>query len=232
SSVAALITGVVVGGFGARLAMRLSAMATDDSRIGMITENGNRIGDITGGGTVGLVLFVGLVSGLATGIFLFALRTVLPARFLPLSISIVLLGLGGVTVIDPGNPDFTILGNRPLNVAMFMALFPAFACLSIWLAERFDRWLARRHLVRSAPLTMVGTAGACLLGVLGTSILVAAAGPIGGTAIVIVAVLGSVAAFAHGSAALWLRWIALVALAVGTAAGLATLVQDVETILG
>ena len=41
SIVASLITGIVVGGLGGRLVMRLSAMATDDSRIGMTTDNGN-----------------------------------------------------------------------------------------------------------------------------------------------------------------------------------------------
>ncbi len=51
SIVAAAITGIAVGG----------------------------VGDITGPGTVGLVLFVGLAAGLTTGVLLFALRTVLPA---------------------------------------------------------------------------------------------------------------------------------------------------------
>lgn len=232
SIVAAVITGIAVGGVGARLVMRLSAIATDDSRIGMITSNGNRVGAITGPGTVGLVLFVGVAAGLATGVFLFALRTVLPARSLPLWVSIVVLGLGSATVIDPGNPDFTILGDRALNVAMFVALFPLFACGSVWLAERFDRWLVRPPLVRRAPMILAGTAGACLLGVFGTGILAAAAGPIGGTAVVIVAVLGSASAFTRGSAALGLRRVALAALAIGTAAGLASFVRNVEAILG
>ena len=61
---------------------------------------------------MGLVLFVGVAAGLTTGVFLFALRTVLPARTLPLWVSIVVLGLGSATVIDPGNPDLTILGDR------------------------------------------------------------------------------------------------------------------------
>ncbi|MGZ8630177.1 MAG: hypothetical protein ACXWZF_04325 [Actinomycetota bacterium] len=64
SSIAsAVITGIVVGGLGTRLVMRLSAMAADDSRIGLITENGNRVGDITGEGTIALIMFVGLATG-------------------------------------------------------------------------------------------------------------------------------------------------------------------------
>ncbi len=65
SVVSAVITGIVVGGLGTRLVMRLSAMATDDSTIGMLTENGNRVGDITGEGTIALVV---LATGTAVGL--------------------------------------------------------------------------------------------------------------------------------------------------------------------
>ena len=102
--------------------MRISAMVADDSRIGMITDNGNVVGEITGGGTVAIFVFVGLAAGLSTGLVLFVLRTVLPNRLLPLSVSVVLLAAGSPLVIDPSNPDFTILGNRGVNVAMFVAL--------------------------------------------------------------------------------------------------------------
>ena len=91
SCAATLIAGLVVGGLGTRLAMRISAMVADDSRIGMITDNGAVVGEITGEGTVALFLFVGLAAGLSTGLVLFVLRTVLPSRLLPLSVSIVLL---------------------------------------------------------------------------------------------------------------------------------------------
>ena len=50
------IVGVVVGGLGGRLMMRLAAILHPDA-VGALTENGNRIGDITMGGTLFLVLF-------------------------------------------------------------------------------------------------------------------------------------------------------------------------------
>jgi hypothetical protein len=220
SIVASVISGIVVGGLGGRLVMRLSAIAADDSRMGMITDNGNRIGDITGGGTLALMLFVGLAMGLATGLFLFALRTVLPARFLPLTVSIVLLGLGSATVIDPGNPDFTILGNRALNVVMFVSLFPLFGFMVVWLAERFERWLVRPPLVRLASLALVGTALGTGLGGLGIAVLASQSGLPGSIAFVVVPLLGAGVALTRGQAALALRGAALVLLVITTGWGL------------
>jgi len=54
------IVGIVVGGLGARVVMRVVAILHPDA-VGALTENGNRIGDITMGGTLFLVLF-GLIS--------------------------------------------------------------------------------------------------------------------------------------------------------------------------
>jgi hypothetical protein len=232
SIVASVISGIVVGGLGGRLVMRLSAIAADDSRMGMITDNGNRIGDITGGGTLALMLFVGLAMGLATGLFLFALRTVLPARFLPLTVSIVLLGLGSATVIDPGNPDFTILGNRALNVVMFVSLFPLFGFMVVWLAERFERWLVRPPLVRLASLALVGTALGTGLGGLGIAVLASQSGLPGSIAFVVVPLLGAGVALTRGQAALALRGAALVLLVITTAWGLGGSAQDMRTIVG
>jgi len=227
SIVASLITGIVVCGLGGRLVMRLSAMAADDSRIGMTTDNGNVVGAITGEGTLGLVLFVGL----AMGPFLFALRAVLPGRRLPLTVSIVLLALGSAIVIDPGNPDFMIVGNRALNVAMFALLFPLFGFMSVALAEGFDRWLLQRPLVHLAPLTLIGTALGVGLGILGIAVVAAQSGPPGSLATVFVTVLGAVVTLTDGGVALGAREVALVALVIATAWGF-NFAQDVGVIVG
>ncbi len=212
--------------------MRISAMVADDSRIGMITDNGNIVGAITGGGTLALFLFVGLAAGLSTGLVLFVLRTVLPSRLLPLSVSVVLLAAGSPLVIDPSNPDFTILGNRGVNVAMFVALFPAFGCLSVWLGERFDRWVVQPPLARLAPLTLAATALGFVLGVLGVVAFASAAPlPLAG-AIVLVAALGIATAVTSGRRAFLARSGALAVLAVATVGGLVRFVGDVATIVG
>jgi hypothetical protein len=229
---AAAVSGIVVGGVGGRLVMRLSALAADDSRTGMLTENGNVIGRITVEGTLALLLFVGLVTGVSVGLFLFALRTVLPRRFLPGTLSTVLLALGATIAIDPSNADFVIVGHRALNVAMFIALFPAFGLLFVVLAERSERWLVGPPLARIAPLSLVGTGLGVVLGLLGVGVIAVSNGAPTGVAVATVTALGGVAAFAPEGAAVLARRAALLVLGISTVWGLVQLAQDVRTIVG
>lgn len=233
SSIGSAVTcGIVVGGIGGRVVMRLSAVAADDSRTGMLTESGNVIGRITVEGTLALLLFVGLVTGVSVGLFLFALRTVLPGRFLPATVSTVLLALGAAIAIDPSNADFVIAGNRALNVAMFIALFPAFGALFVVVAERLDRWLVRPPLARIAPLSLIGTGLGVVLGLLGVGVITASNELPTGIAVVAVTALGAVAAFAPVGPAALARRAALMVLGISTAWGLVQVAHDVRTIVG
>ena len=67
-AVAGIGAGLVVGGLGSRIAMRISAIATGSSCASLMTENGNRCGEITAEGTVGLLIFGGLASGILGGL--------------------------------------------------------------------------------------------------------------------------------------------------------------------
>lgn len=125
------VAGAVVGGIGSRLVMRLGALAAPEVR-GALTANGNVVGDITFPGTIGLMLFAGVSSAIfGAGAYTVA------APWLPrsaLARGLVfggfLLALVGSTVVDPGNADFVILGDRALNVAMFSSLFIAFGLVA------------------------------------------------------------------------------------------------------
>ena len=66
--VASFLGGVVVGGIGGRLVMTISAGAAGEDFFGRVTENGNTIGQFTAGGTFTLVVFVGLLGGVAASI--------------------------------------------------------------------------------------------------------------------------------------------------------------------
>ncbi len=231
SCIGSVVAGLVVGGLGSRLAMRVSAIAAGDHRQGLLTDNGNAVGTITAEGTLALVVFVGLAAGLATGVFLAAMRTVLPGRFLPLSVSLVLLALGGPFVIDPANPDFTLVGNGFLNVAMFAALFPAFGCGALWIAERFDGWLVRPPLVRLAPITIAGAAVGLVLGILGVGVF-GTAGPLSVAVVLVTVAAAAVTAFAAPGLAGSVRAVARVVLAVGVVVGGAGFLRDVIAIVG
>ena len=125
------ITGALVGGIGSRLVMRLAALAAPEVR-GAVTENGNVVGDITIAGTMGLMLLAGVGSAIFGAGAYTVIGPWLPRSTLARGLVLggVLLALMGSSVVDPGNADFVILGDRVLNVAMFSALFITFGLVA------------------------------------------------------------------------------------------------------
>lgn len=139
-SLSGILIGIIVGGLGSRLAMRISAMAADPFVQGVTTANGNRVGEITLSGTIALIVFGGVFGGIQGGLLYSALRPwLLPfGRWRGLVFGLGLLALNGSLILDETNSDFIILRPPLLNVAMFAALFPIFG---IALAPVFDRVL-------------------------------------------------------------------------------------------
>lgn len=135
---AGLVVGILIAGLGSRIVMRLLAVADSDAE-GSFTENGNQIGEITLGGTSGLIAFVGLPFGLLAGLIVFAVRRWLPTGqpWRGLAFSAVLLALLGGTVIDPDNIDFRLLEPAGLAIALFGLLFLA---AGFWLPLLAERW--------------------------------------------------------------------------------------------
>jgi hypothetical protein len=134
------IAGVLVGGLGSRLVMRLAALAAPEVR-GTLTDNGNIVGEITLEGTIALMIVAGLSSTVfGSGAFVVA-RPWLPRRTFPrgLVLGAFLLALSGTAVVDAANADFVILGDRPLNVTMFSSLFLAFGLVASSAITVLDR---------------------------------------------------------------------------------------------
>jgi len=139
-----LAVGIVVGGLGGRVAMRLIALLIPDSA-GAFTENGNRIGDITLGGSFGVIFFAGLF----VGIFLAVIWVVVSPWF-PRSLGLRVLaaiplaiGLGAFGVIQGSNTDFIVLGFDPSVIVVLLALVglvgASMAIVDAWLDERLPR---------------------------------------------------------------------------------------------
>lgn len=132
-----VISGVVVLGLGARLVMYFSRLLHPNA-VGRLTEGGNRIGEFTLEGTVGLVLFGGLLSGLMG-----AVVWVLAKDWLPNSwwvIGLAATAIGGPTLILSDNRDFTILADPALDIVLLLALVFAFGAA----IPGIDRSLHRR----------------------------------------------------------------------------------------
>jgi MFS family permease len=135
---AGLLVGIILGGVGGRLVMRLAALLVPAAE-GAFTENGNRVGDITIGGTAALIVFIGLFVGVIIGSLWVIIRPWLTANIVGRGLVTVLiaLALGTRGLIEARNPDFAILGHDPLVVASllaYIALFgPALVVTDAWL---------------------------------------------------------------------------------------------------
>jgi hypothetical protein len=122
---AGLVSGLLIAGSGGRLVMRLLAVTAGDGAQGRITEADEVVGRISMGGTLGFIIFVGLLGGLASGIAYALLRRWLPpGRLGGLAFGALLLVIFAPS-IDPlreDNPDFDLVGPGWLALLTFSAL--------------------------------------------------------------------------------------------------------------
>jgi hypothetical protein len=141
AALAGLVVGVVVLGGGGRVVMRLIALL-DPSSIGRLTENGNRIGDVTVSGTLALVLFGGIAIGLASSVVWVAIQDWIPGRgrrrvlvAMPIAVA-----LTAFQLVRPENVDFRIVGPTPLVLAILLVHVAiagaSFAAVADWLDRR------------------------------------------------------------------------------------------------
>ena len=174
--VAGGIAGVVVGGLGSRIAMRIAAVTARDVAEGLTTEAGATIGRITFEGTAFLVVAVGIGSALVGTAFYLATLPWLPRRrtLRALAFGGLELVVFGTVLLDPGNPDFTILGRPLLNVLVLGSLFALHGVALVMLVEPCGRLVAA--VVRGgrwrARLVDVGTVLAMALTAIGAFALV------------------------------------------------------------
>lgn len=174
ATLSGVISGVVVGGLLGRVVMRISGFAAGPSMVGVRTEAGNPVGDVTFAGTLALVFFVGIPAGLLGGVVYGIVEPWL-RRLRPwhgLAYGSALLAAVGFTVLDPFNFDFNRFGPPPLNLALFAALFVIFGVATAWLFDRLRALSAMAgttaRVVDVLSLLALGPAGlAVALGVVG-----------------------------------------------------------------
>lgn len=246
--IAGVTAGIVVGGAGGRLFMRIAGAAGGERAGGATTEAGFTVGEITFGGTLGLIVFIGIFAGIVGAALYVVFRPWLSwaGPWRGVAFGIVLFAVGSATsdVMNPDNFDFVILGNKVLIVAMIVALFVGFGAL----IDPLARWLDGR-LPQAAPARIFSAwygVFAILGVVLGTSALVSSMftrsacdcdPPIAASIFIAVAAAGTLAWFASAfsrSARLpsVARILGFVGLAGATAAGLVRAIGDATAILG
>lgn len=133
---AGVIAGFIVGGAGGRLLMRVAAIEAPDRVTGSVTENGNRVGDITVGGTIELLVFVGLFSGVfgAAAYVITEPWLSWAGRLRGLLFGILLIAAASGVALNPDNIDFGLVGSERLVVGMFLGLFVLYGVLLVELS--------------------------------------------------------------------------------------------------
>ena len=134
--------GLLAAGAGGRLVMRLLAVTAGPGAQGRITEADQVVGRISVDGTLGFIIFTGLLFGAASGAAYLLLRRWLPAgRAGGAAFGALLLVLAGARLepLRPGNPDFDLVGPGWVSVVAFAALVLFHGMLVAALAGRLSR---------------------------------------------------------------------------------------------
>ena len=153
---AGFLAGLVAGGGGSRLAMRITAITAGSELQGALTEAEARVGEFTVGGSLFLILFGGGI-GVIGGLMYIGLRPWIAdaGRWRGLLFGIVVLATFGWTIIEGDNPDFPLFGSALLNVSMFVAIFIAYGLLLVWLFDLLGRVLVAPSFRRSSRFWVV-----------------------------------------------------------------------------
>ena len=138
--------GLLIGGVGGRLAMRLVFLTSDPSVAGVASDDGFVIGQITPA-TVGL-LATGVLAGVLGVLVYLVIRPLLlgPAWVRWASCGLWAAVVVGTLLIHTDGVDFTLLGPRWLSIALFVALPGLYGLLigpAVDRATRPDGWFRR-----------------------------------------------------------------------------------------
>jgi hypothetical protein len=155
--------GLLVTGPAIRLIMRLLAATAGEGAQGAITEAEEVVGRINVDGTIGLLLFGGVLPGLLSGGIYVVVRRWLPAGRLGGVAFGVLHLVVAATRIDPlrpDNPDFDLVGPGWLSVTTFALAAVLHGMAVVAIANRYSATLpprtrTRAHWARAvAPLVI------------------------------------------------------------------------------
>ncbi len=149
---AGFIAGVLVVGFGGRLVMRVLAATSGSSAQGRTTDAGERVGEITLGGSLAFFIFGGIIIPLVSSLVFIPLRRILPRRawIAGALFGLLLLATFGVSdPLSPDNVDFSILSPSWLAVTLVCLTALLYGATFGVLVARMDATLVPLNQLRS-----------------------------------------------------------------------------------
>jgi hypothetical protein len=149
---AGFIAGVLVVGFGGRLVMRVLAATSGSSAQGRTTDAGERVGEITLGGSLSFFIFAGILIPLVSSLVFIPLRRILPrpAWIAGALFGLLLLATFGLSdPLSPDNVDFSILSPLWLAVTLVCLTALLYGATFGVLVARMDATLVPLNQLRS-----------------------------------------------------------------------------------
>jgi hypothetical protein len=238
---AGLAAGVLAGGVGARVMMRIAGAAGGSQ--GFRTEAGFRIGEVSVIGSIFFVIFIGIFMGIVGSILYVVFRPWLewagPWRGLAFGVVLFAIGSASSDAMNPDNRDFFLLDRDVLNVGLIVALFLVFGVTMEMLHRRMDERVGQDG-GESAIYVGMGVLGAAIgLPILASTMFTDGGchcgPPIWAGVFTVVAGLGTLAWWMSGRDQRWRRpahllgWTGLIG---ATAFGLVRAISDAAEIIG
>lgn len=130
------IAGVLWGGIGGRIVMRIVFLTSDDHVRGLTSDDGFEIGTISGA-TVFLVIFttiLGAIAGFAYG--LLRMITTGPTWAIACAMTAATATAGGASIVHTDGVDFRFLDPLWLTVGLFILIPGMWALTTVLLTER------------------------------------------------------------------------------------------------
>ena len=162
-----IIVGLVGGGIGGRIVMRLAALLVPESA-GAFTDNGNRIGEITLGGSLGLAL-IGLIAGVIASTIWVVVSPWIPSVGIRRAVLVmpIAVALGTTGLIGGASQDFFVLRHDPTVVGLLVVLVAVIGFLFALVDDALDRRLPVASGLAAIVYAFVATIWVALMLLLG-----------------------------------------------------------------
>lgn len=163
---AALVSAVLVGALGGRLAMRLLAAANPEDG-GLLTDDGFSVGQVTAIGTVQLLLAAIQLALVGAAVYMLVRPLLLGHGIARVALSAAGFGLtAAALLVDPDGADFSALQPLWLAELLFVLLPVGVVAVFTALAERWlapDSWFLTASPARVLPLLVLWVPGGVAL---------------------------------------------------------------------